>query len=66
MNYKVRTIINLLLVSSLLVVLPLAFAAEEGLMLYIPFDGNTEDTSGNGNQGEVKGSTKLLNHQKVD
>lgn len=60
MNYKVRTIINLLLVSSLLVVLPLAFAAEEGLMLYLPFDGNTEDASGNGNHGEVKGNVSWV------
>jgi hypothetical protein len=53
MNCKVSTI-TLLLVSSLLAILPLAFAAKEGLVLYMPFDGNTEDASGNGNHGEVK------------
>ena len=58
MNYKVRIIT--LLVSSLLVILPLAFAAEEGLMLYMPFDGNTEDASGNGNHSEIKGKASWV------
>ena len=53
MNHKGR-IIFLLLASSLLIALPSVFAAKEGLVLYLPFDGDIEDASGNENHGEVK------------
>lgn len=55
MNRKVGAVVTLLLLSSLLITLPRAFAQREGLVLYLPFDGNTEDTSGNENHGEING-----------
>jgi hypothetical protein len=38
----------------------LALAAKEGLVLYLPFDGNLEDASGNGNDGSVHGNAKWV------
>lgn len=57
MKCKGRIVI-VLLVSSIFVSLPVTFAAKEGLILYLPFDGNTEDASGSGNNGEVNGKAK--------
>ncbi|MGB9595364.1 MAG: LamG domain-containing protein [Candidatus Poribacteria bacterium] len=50
----VLTIISLLTVSSF------SFAGSDGLVLYLPFDGNAKDASGNGNDGVVKGNAKWV------
>jgi len=47
------------IVIALLVVSPYAFAGS-GLVLYLPFDGNTKDVSGNGNDGVLKGNEKWI------
>lgn len=37
-----------------------AFAVEEGLVLYLPFDGNIKDASGKGNDGNIFGNEKYI------
>ena len=53
MNHKL--LLCLFVILSLLVVMPLAFAAQVGLVLYMPFNGDINDASGNKFQAEVKG-----------
>ena len=50
----VLSIVSLLAVSSYV------FAGTNGLALYLPFDGNANDASGNGNNGVVKGTAKWV------
>ena len=45
---------------TLLMVLSFAFASAEDLVLYLPFDGGTEDASGNGNDGIVHGNANWV------
>lgn len=56
MNCKVGIGVASLIVLSLLLALPWAFAEKEGLVLYLPLDGNAEDASGRGNHGQVNGN----------
>jgi hypothetical protein len=50
----ILSIVTLLAVSSYV------FAGTNGLVLYLPFDGNANDASGNGNNGVVKGTAKWV------
>lgn len=52
----VLTVALLLLVAS-----SQAFAAGSGLVLYLPFDGDLKDHSGNENNGVIKGTEKWIN-----
>ncbi|MEK7397035.1 MAG: LamG domain-containing protein [Candidatus Poribacteria bacterium] len=53
MNHKL--LLCLFVILGLLVIMPLAFAAQVGLVLYMPFNGDIKDASGNKVQTEVKG-----------
>jgi hypothetical protein len=60
-----RRSIAVLLFIGLVAVSPYTFAAGSGLVLYIPFDGNVKDSSGNGNDGVIKGNEKWVDGQFV-
>jgi len=53
MNYR---LILFLMLSYNLVLLPYAFAVDDGLMLYLPLDGNVKDLSENGFAAELLGN----------
>jgi hypothetical protein len=44
-----------LVILGLLIIMPLVFAAQNGLVLYMPFNGDIKDVSENRFQGEIKG-----------
>jgi len=50
-----RKLLLLLIFMCLLVFLPSAFAVKDGLVLYLPFNGDINDASGNDFTGEIKG-----------
>lgn len=55
-----RYVIFVISMISLLVLSSYSFAGSSGLVLYLPFDGNVKDASGNGNDGIVKGNAKWV------
>lgn len=60
MYCRARKLMALSLVLSLCLTLPSVIAASEGLELYLPFDGNADDASGNGNHGIINGSASWV------
>jgi len=55
-----RFLLILSIVSLLFAFSSFVFAGGDGLALYLPFDGNANDASGNGNDGVVKGTAKWV------
>ena len=56
-----KTLTLILAVSLLLISTTLGIAGEDpDLVAYYPFEGNAEDASGNGNDGEIDGGSKWI------